>query len=589
MMDDGNENESTTASPPSTFPTVYQTIWFLLSLWLAGDLLCGRIIRILPPLVGQIAVGMLVWGPHGLGLGWMDDDAFRFPLGILSILGEVGLVLLLVQAGLAMDLLVLQHVGMRAMVMALLGSVLPTVIGTVLAYSVLGVDSFTAALAVGCSFGPTSAGIALNVLQPCGVLATPLGQLIVAIAIIDDIIALVVLSLLQVLTANDDGGGVKVAAIAVPIVSALAWLFVGGGIALYVMPKLLARLDHLEQRTMSVCRRFVKMSHGTNHHVDDDTTVKNTGGVTTDMTSARELPQQQQQRKLAHVVLLLVTLLPGTYYSRSSHLLGAFLAGLSLCQQDGVKTAFDREFGRVVEWLMRLFFGATIAFSIPFHLFQDGRVVAHGALLCLALLGKVVIGPLLTPLSDVVVVESAPGSPSLGSDVDIDNDNQHGAAIKRNVPLSPPVRSRRWGRKHCRDCLVVGFSMAGEAEFALVVAAFGYTEGLVTESIYASTVLAILASTIISPCLLRMTLAFTDDRDEARNRRDGAEAQADENDAKDADDVERDRHIDEDDCNNISATARAQWLPHEDHSMHITRIVVPGSGREAKLEALSPE
>jgi hypothetical protein len=210
---------------------------------------------------------------------------------------------------------------------------------------------------------------------------------------------------------------------------------------------------------------------------------------------------------------------------------------------------FDQELGRVVEWLMRLFFGATIAFSIPFHLFRDGRVVAHGALLCLALLGKVVIGPLLTPvLSDVV--ESAPlSSPSLGSDVYNDVDNQHGAATtKWNVPLPPPLRSRRWGRKHWRDCLVVGFSMAGEAEFALVVAAFGYTEGLVTESIYASTVLSILASTIISPCLLRMTLALTDDhRDEARNRRDGVEAQADKNDAKDADDdVERDSHIDED-------------------------------------------
>jgi hypothetical protein len=57
-----------------------------------------------------------------LGLGWMDDAAFRFPVGILGIVGEVGLVLLLVHAGLAMDLPVLQQVGMRVMVMALLGS-----------------------------------------------------------------------------------------------------------------------------------------------------------------------------------------------------------------------------------------------------------------------------------------------------------------------------------------------------------------------------------------------------------------------------------------------------------------------------------
>ena len=60
--------------------------------------------------------------------------------------------------------------------------------------------------------------------------------------------------------------------------------------------------------------------------------------------------------------------------------------------------------------------------------------------------------------------------------------------------------------EHVRDCLVVGFSMAGEAEFAMLVAAFGLTEGLVDESVYASTVFAILLSTILSPCLLRLTL-----------------------------------------------------------------------------------
>jgi hypothetical protein len=157
--------------------------------------------------------------------------------------------------------------------MALFGSVLPTIIGTVLAYSVLRVDNFTTAVAVGCSFGPTSAGIALEVLQPCGVLATPLGQLIVATAIIDDIIALVVLNNG---CGNDNyGGGVKAAAIAVPIVSALGLVVCGWRhCPLRHMPKLLAQLDHLEQRTVLACRRFDQRSNGTNHH-DDDTTVKN--------------------------------------------------------------------------------------------------------------------------------------------------------------------------------------------------------------------------------------------------------------------------------------------------------------------------
>ena len=50
--------------------------------------------------------------------------------------------------------------------------------------------------------------------------------------------------------------------------------------------------------------------------------------------------------------------------------------------------------------------------------------------------------------------------------------------------------------------------MMGEAEFAFVVAVFGVSEGLVPPDIYASIVWAILLSTVISPLLLKTTLAF---------------------------------------------------------------------------------
>jgi hypothetical protein len=51
--------------------------------------------------------------------------------------------------------------------------------------------------------------------------------------------------------------------------------------------------------------------------------------------------------------------------------------------------------------------------------------------------------------------------------------------------------------------------MAGEAEFSFVVAKFGYNEGLFDEKTYASIAFAILLSTIISPALLRTTLAIS--------------------------------------------------------------------------------
>ena len=54
-----------------------------------------------------------------------------------------------------------------------------------------------AALAVGCTLAPTSMGIALNVLKQAKMLNTPTGQLIIAAAVLDDVIALLLLSELQ--------------------------------------------------------------------------------------------------------------------------------------------------------------------------------------------------------------------------------------------------------------------------------------------------------------------------------------------------------------------------------------------------------
>ena len=59
--------------------------------------------------------------------------------------------------------------------------------------------SAKSALAVGASLAPTSMGISLKVLQDGGVLGTPTGQLIIAAAVTDDVIALVLLSELEAL------------------------------------------------------------------------------------------------------------------------------------------------------------------------------------------------------------------------------------------------------------------------------------------------------------------------------------------------------------------------------------------------------
>jgi Kef-type K+ transport system membrane component KefB len=171
---------------------------FFLVLYLVGDCFCGRVLKIVPSLVGYILVG-IAFGPEGF-------DLICVPYAeTFVILGNLGLVLLIVQAGLEMDYDTLKLVGLRGVIIAVVGTILPVTIGTAIA--TLYIDGWNAALCAGCSFGPTSAGIAINVLgrsssnnQNNNILNLPVGQLIVAAAIVDDILALVVLSQLKALT-----------------------------------------------------------------------------------------------------------------------------------------------------------------------------------------------------------------------------------------------------------------------------------------------------------------------------------------------------------------------------------------------------
>ena len=421
---------------PSTYEDLFNTLIFFLVQFLLGDVVCRRGLRVVPPLVGYIITGVIL-GPEGLDYVPLTEA--------WVLLGNLGLVLLIVQAGLEMDLDILRKIGVRGCIMAFVGSVLPISLGMLISWAAFKQTGSTV-IAMGCCFGPTSAGIAINVLGQCNILDLPIGQLIVAAAIVDDILALLVLSQLQALSSQGD---VVVADIVVPIVSAFCWLFLGGATALFLAPPVFGKL-HDVANTESVLR-FLRPFQLDSSKASDDPGFR--GGLA-----------------LTVMMCLLFALLPATYYSRASYLLGAFLSGLAFCQEPKLDTRFRCDFKRVISWLMKLFFAASIGFQVPVSLLADSAVIGRGFLLSLALLGKVAVGPIMTPL------------------------------FESNM--------QRWRGNHLRDCAVVGFSMAGEAEFAFVVAVFGVTEGLIPPDLYASVVLAILMSTIVSPLLLRSTLVL---------------------------------------------------------------------------------
>jgi len=104
----------------------------------------------------------------------------------------------------------------------------------------------TSAFATAAIFAPTSMGIALIVLRREGELHTHLGALVVAAAVCDDIIALVVLSELEAMREP------SALALLLPIVSSVLFTTVVGCVAVFLMPWLLSLFIHVR-----ACRLFV--------------------------------------------------------------------------------------------------------------------------------------------------------------------------------------------------------------------------------------------------------------------------------------------------------------------------------------------
>lgn len=90
-----------------------------------------------------------------------------------------------------------------------------------------------ASLAAGCTLAPSSIGIALNVLRAADALNTPVGQLIIASAVLDDVIALLLLTLLQAL-----GSDASPASMVAPAVASVGLMAAAMVIAKHGTPRL---------------------------------------------------------------------------------------------------------------------------------------------------------------------------------------------------------------------------------------------------------------------------------------------------------------------------------------------------------------
>jgi Kef-type K+ transport system membrane component KefB len=186
-----------------------------------------------PAVLGEL-IGGIVIGVSALRLVDPHDAT-------IHLLSQLGVIILLFLIGLETDLTRLLSVGGTATTVAVIGVALPFVGGAFAGYF-LGYRMMVAVF-LGASLTATSVGITARVLSDLGHLQDEEAQIILGAAVVDDVIGLVLLTLLDSVTS-----GVPLTALAVirVIVIAFGFVFVAILVGSYLAPFLIRAIERLD-------------------------------------------------------------------------------------------------------------------------------------------------------------------------------------------------------------------------------------------------------------------------------------------------------------------------------------------------------
>jgi Kef-type K+ transport system membrane component KefB len=200
-----------------------------LFLWIAILLILAKLSSLVeklgqPAVLGELIIGVILGNLGFLGLHYFD--AFKSN-EILKFLAELGVVILLFQIGLESNIDKMRKVGLRALLVAAVGVVLPFVLGTwVVGPWFFADSSFNTHLFIGATLTATSVGITARVFQDLKKLQTPEAQIVLGAAVIDDILGLIILAVVSQMASTGDASLLDIGWITLK-----AMLFLGGAIA----------------------------------------------------------------------------------------------------------------------------------------------------------------------------------------------------------------------------------------------------------------------------------------------------------------------------------------------------------------------
>uniref|UniRef100_A0A7S2JCM2 Cation/H+ exchanger transmembrane domain-containing protein n=1 Tax=Alexandrium andersonii TaxID=327968 RepID=A0A7S2JCM2_9DINO len=271
---------------------------------------------------------------------------------VFTLIGHAGVALMIFESGMHFDFAKARQVGLPACVVAVVGTILPLIAGSLLVMA-FGKQFVPDGISAGTALAPTSVGISLRLLGEAGVLQENFGQAIITAAFVDDILSLVLFNILFSL-----GGDFHVFSTVISPIIGIAFMLV----AMYAAVKFWPWA--IEQKLLPM--------------VPDERDELASGLGRIRLTKDEVLFLGMMA---VLVVYALITHLLGT------HLWGCFMAGMSFACLQPVGHAHHvwvTQTKRITTWMVRIFFACTVAFSIPvadlmsFNAFWKGTLMGIG-------------------------------------------------------------------------------------------------------------------------------------------------------------------------------------------------------------------
>lgn len=247
---EGGEAARNVSHSDPVAPVLFGLIIILLAAKIGGELFekIGQ-----PSVLGELIFGMII-GNAFLLTGGAYSFGHLFESESIDIMARLGVMILLFQVGLESNVKDLMKVGISSFIVAVVGVAAPMVLGYYVSGWIIPEAGFNVHLFIGATLTATSVGITARVLKDLNKLATAEAKIILGAAVIDDVLGLIILSVVSGIVISG-----QISAGSIAYISATSIIFLVGSVlaGLWLAPRIGAWVSGMKVEGMKIVTAFL--------------------------------------------------------------------------------------------------------------------------------------------------------------------------------------------------------------------------------------------------------------------------------------------------------------------------------------------